>query len=259
MRKDMTVKKLSLFCGILLLALTLASPALSKDLKVSMAFLPNILETPDKGVFVDMIKAIDGVYEGNIERSVYPFPRSMDNVISQKADFHLPMIRNKVVPVESLPYAYTTEKMGDVCFVIYSHKDKPITLKKIQEAKNTKPFPLKLESIGGFLDYFDFPISESIGVENSLKKVNLKRTDAFIFAQEECDFMAKQLKLKNINRELYDNFDDVFVIPKGEKGKEIDTILSACLVKLKSTGDLEKLHRKVHLPYQEWQPHKMGW
>lgn len=259
MKKNIILEKFSLFCGILLLTLALASPALSENLKVSMAFLPDILETPDKGVFVDIIKAIDGVYEGSIERSVYPFPRSIDNVISQKADFHLPMIRNKIVPVESLPYAYTTEKMGNVCFVIYSHKDKPITLKQIQEAKNTKPFPLKIESMGGFLDYFGFPISESVGVENSLKKIDIKRIDAFIFAQEESDFMSKQLKLKNIHREKYDDFDDVFIIPKGQRGKKIDKILSECLVKLRSTGQLEKLHRKVHLPYQEWQPHQMGW
>lgn len=231
----------------------------ARDLKVSMAFLPDILETPDKGVFVDIIRAIDDVYEGNIERNVYPFPRSIDNVITGKADFHIPMIRNKIVPVESLPYAYTTEKMGYVYFVIYSHKDNPITVEKIQKAKNTKPFPLNIESMGGFLDYFDFPISESLGVENSLKKVDLKRADAFIFAQEESDFMTKQLKLENIHREPYDKFDDVFVIPKGEKGKEIDKMLSECLTKLRSTGRLQTLHKKVHVPYQEWQPHEMGW
>jgi polar amino acid transport system substrate-binding protein len=149
--------------------------------------------------------------------------------------------------------------MGYVCFVIYSHKDKPISLKQIQESKNTKPFPLKLESMGGFLDYFDFPISESVGIENSLKKISMKRIDAFIFAQEESDFMTKQLKLKSVHREKYDDFDDVLVIPKGEKGKKIDKILSECLVKLRSTGELQKLHRKVHLPYQDWQPYQMGW
>ncbi|MBU0993126.1 MAG: transporter substrate-binding domain-containing protein [Proteobacteria bacterium] len=231
----------------------------AEDLKVSMAYLPDILETPDKGVFVDIVKSIDDVYEGHIERKVFPFARSMDNVITGKADFHLPMIRNKIVPVESLPYAYTTEKMGDVYFIIYSNTDNPIPLDKIKSAKNEKPFPLRIESMGGFLDYFDFPITESFSVESSLKKVDIKRIDAFIFAQEECDFTVKQLKLKNVHRELYDRFDDVFVIPKGDRGKEIDAILSACIEKLKSTGEMQKLHLKVHLPYQEWQPNEMGW
>ncbi|MBW1783934.1 MAG: ABC transporter substrate-binding protein [Deltaproteobacteria bacterium] len=228
--------------------------ASNRDLTVSMAFLPDILESPDKGVFADLVKAIDDVYDGNIKRKVYPMARSTDNVMTGKADFHLPMIRNKVVPVDSLPYAYTTEKMGDVVFVIYSHKDNPITYEKIQQAKNTKPFPIKVESIRGFADYFDFPISESSALDSSLRKVDMKRVDAFIFAQEESGFTLKQLKLKNVHRDKYDSFDDVFVIPKGAKGKEIDEILSQCIVKLRDSGKLQKLHRKVHLPYQGWQP-----
>lgn len=232
---------------------------IARDLTISMAYLPDILESPDKGVFVDIIKAMDDVYDGKIEKNVYPFPRSLNNVITGNADFHLPMIRNKIVQEASLPYAYSKEKMGDVYFVIYSNKDNPVTLDEIKQAKDKNPFPLKIESILGFLEYFDFPISESTEVENSLKKVDIKRIDAFVFAQEECDFMVKQLKLKNIHRELYDKFDDVFVIPKGPKGEEIDTILSFCIKKLVSTGEMQKLHMKVHLPYQEWQPHKMDW
>lgn len=254
------LKNLS-FLGMALAVLIIFGTGLAsaKSLKVSMAFLPDILETPDKGVFVDLIKAIDEVWEGNIERSVYPFPRSLDNVITGKADFHLPMIRNKVVPVESLPYSYTTEKMGYVVFVIYSHKDNPITYERIQQAKNSRPFPLKIESAGGFTDYFDFPISDSSAIDTSLKKIDMRRLDAFIFAQEESDFITKQLKLKSIHREKYDSFDDVFVIPKGYKGKEIDKILSQCLVELRASGRLQKLHMNVHVPYQVWQPHEMGW
>ena len=229
------------------------------DLKVSMAFLPKILETPDKGVFVDLIKLIDSVYEGKIERSVYPFPRSIDNVVSGKADFHLPMLRNKLLPPDALPYAFTTEKMGDVSIVIYSHKDNPITYETIQKVKDQKPFPYTVECMGGLEGYFECPIQESSGIENSLKKVNLKRLDALLFAQEECDYLIKKLKLKNIHRGLYDKFDDVLIIPKGEKGKEIDKILSSCLAKLKAEGKMDEIYPKIHLPYQEWQPYKMGW
>lgn len=234
--------------------------AKAKDLVVSMAFLPDILESPDKGSFVDIIKAIDDVYEdGIILRKVYPFPRSIQNVIIGNADFHLPMIRNRIVPEESLPYSFTKVKMGDVCFVIYSRKNNPITFERIQGLKGKKPFPLKIESAGGLLIYFDFPITESIGIENSLKKINLGRTDAFIFAQEETDFTLRELKLKHIHRELYDTFDDVFLIQKGNKGKEIDTIISGCLKKLKASGKLQPLYQKVHAPFQTWQPCDMGW
>jgi len=98
------------------------SPASARDLIISMAQLPKILESPDEGIFVDMVKAMDNVYDGKIERKVFPFARSIDNVIKGEADFHLPMIRNTIVPESSLPYAFSTDKTGDVCFVIFSHK-----------------------------------------------------------------------------------------------------------------------------------------
>ena len=231
----------------------------AEEITISMAHLPGILETPDAGPFIDLVKAIDNVYEGTINRGVFPFPRSIDNVVTGKADFHLPMIRNTLINESSLPYAYSTAKMGDVVFVIYSHKSNPISIEKISAAKSQKPFPYKLETSGGFENYFDFPTRTAMAVDSALNKVNLKRIDGFVFAQEECDHVVKQLKLQNIHRELYNKFDDVFIIPKGEAGKKIDTILSNCLSKMKSDGTLQTLHQKVHIDYQQWQPHEMGW
>jgi len=228
--------------------------ASARNLMVSMAYLPGILENADNGVFVDIIKAIDDNFDGKIARQVFPFPQSLDYVIKGRTDFHLPMIRNKLISTDSLPYDYSTEKMGDVCFVIYSNKDNPVTMETIQAVKNKNPIPLKIKSMGGFLDYFDFPIEEAGSVESGLQEVNFKRIDAFIFAQEECDFTLKRFGLKNVHRSLYDYFDDVFVIPKGERGKEVDKILTECLKKLKATGEMKKLHEKVHLAYQDWQP-----
>ena len=252
-------RRFTFWTALLLALMIFSGAAYAKDLKISMAFLPGILESPDKGVFVDFVKAIDAVYDGNIERGVYPFPRSIDNVISGKADFHIPMIRNKLVSEASLPYAYSTAKMGDVVFVIYSHKSNPITVEKISRSKSQKPFPLKIETSGGFESYFDFPIDTAMAVDSALKKVNIKRIDAFIFAQEECDHVTKQLKLSNVHRELYDKFDDVFIIPKGAAGKQVDAILSECMSKMRADGSLDKLHSLVHLDYQQWQPSNMGW
>jgi polar amino acid transport system substrate-binding protein len=248
------------FLPIFLILLLVSSNAIAaEEITISMAYLPGILETPDDGPFVDLIKAIDNVYEGTIKRGVFPFPRSIENVVSGKADFHLPMIRNTLIDLNSLPYAYSTSKMGSVVFVIYSHKSNPITIEKLNAAKSQKPFPYKIETSGGFENYFDFPVSAAMAVDSALKKVDLKRTDGFIFAQEECDHVIKQLKLINVHRELFNNFDDVFIIPKGAAGKRVDDILTSCLEKMKSDGSLQKLHQKVHLDYQQWQPYEMGW
>ena len=244
---------------VLCLIMLFTNGLYAQEITISMAHLPGVLETPNSGPFIDLVKAIDNVYDGTIKRGVFPFPRSIDNVVSGKADFHLPMIRNTLIDQNSLPYAYSTAKMGYVVFVIYSNKSNPITIDKIKAAKSQKPFPYKLETSGGFENYFDFPVHTAMAVDSALKKVNLKRIDGYIFAQEECDHVIKQLKLKNMHRELYYKFDDVFIIPKGEAGKKIDAVLSDCLSKMRSNGTLQALHKKVHIDYQQWQPHEMKW
>jgi len=225
-------------------------------LRSSLAFLPNILESPEKGVFVDLIKAIDNEYPGQIEIEVFPFPRSLNNIITGKADFHMPMIRNKLVSEDSLPYRYVSEIMGYVYFVIYSNKTNPITLEDLKKAEKLKEFPYKIETMRGFEDYFSFSVISSSDVTSSLKKVNLRRADAFIFAQEESDYTVRTLELKEIHREMYDKFDDVMVIPKGIRGEKTDKIISKYIRKLKADGTWQKLHRKVHVPYKRWQPYK---
>lgn len=232
--------------------------ALAQDfptLKSSLAYLPNILESPEKGVFVDLVKEIDKQYPGKIEIKVFPFPRSLSNIVTGKADFHMPMIRNKLVSDDALPYRYAYEIMGYVCFVIYSNRSNPITLDKLKKAEKLNKFPYKVETMRGFKDYFPFPVISSSQVTSGLKKVNLGRTDAFIFAQEESDYTIRTLRLKEIHREMYDKFEDVMVIPKGERGKEIDKTISKYIRILKDNGTWEKLHLKVHVPYIEWQPH----
>lgn len=231
----------------------------AEELRVSMAYIPHVLESPDQGGFIDIIKAMDEVYDGHFTCDVFPFSRSLYNVQSGQADIHIPMIKNKVKPESFLPYAYSSEKIGDVCFVIYSHVNAPVTIALLQQAKKKKPFPLKVESILGFADYFDFPIIETPRIANSLKRINHKRIDAFIFAQEESDFIIRKNRFARIHREFYDAFDDVFVIPKGVRGKYVDHILSDCIRHLRSTGTLKPLYKKVHKPFHFWQPHEMGW
>ncbi len=247
-------------CGILLLILLMASPAMSKDLTVSIALLPNISESPEKGVFIDLIKAMNEAYpEGTFNIGIYPFNRSIDNVVAGKADFHIPMLRNPNIPEEKLPFRYASVSMGKVCFVIYSHKDNPITKEMVEKAKSTNPFPYKVEIYRGLEDFFTFPVQGESSIEQMMQKVAKKRIDACVLAQEEADYVLNQLKLKDIHRESYESFDDVIIIPKGERGDAVDKIVSQSLKTLASNGRLEELHSKIHSPYQDWQPEKMNW
>ena len=92
-----------------------------------------------------------------------------------------------------------------------------------------------------------------------MKKIDAGRIDAFIFAQEESDFVIRNLKLGKIYRAPYQSFDDGIVLAKGPHGDVIDRILTNAVKKLQETGSLQKLYGAVHQPFVEWQPSEMNW
>ena len=256
------MKKVLVFLSIILLLLTFNigfAQDKPRDLVASLAQIPGLADSPGKGAFVDIVKAIAEVYPGKIKIEVFPFERSIKNVLEGRADFHIPILRNPANSALNLPYRYATEKTGSVPIVIYSNKDKIITKKTIDAAiaKGGK-FPYSIEVAGGLESVYPFPCISSNNSEASLLKVQNKRVDAFLFGNE-IDQTVKSLKLKAIHRELYGNFDDAIIIPKGPKGDEIDKILSDCLRKLNASGRLAELYKKVRSPYTDWQPAEMGW
>lgn len=258
------MKKSILLLGITLLLLVcstcFAQDPPARDLIASLAQIPNLADSPDKGVFVDLVKAIDEIYPGKITIKVYPFARSIENVLQGTADFHIPVPRNPDIDNSKLPYRFVTEKLANVTFVIYSNKDKIITRKNINDAlaKGGK-FPYQIEVANGTGALFPFPTTGFIAFAgSSLKKVQSKRIDALI-CSDDADMDVKQLKLKEIHRSFYKYMDDTIMIPKGPKGDELDKILSNCIKKLKASGRLQKIYKDVHPPYIEWQPADMGW
>jgi polar amino acid transport system substrate-binding protein len=247
---------LKLFQMIFWLSLFLTNSVLAKDLHASLGQLPKLIESAEKGEFVDLVKAFGEVYkDGKIQIKVYPFARSVDNATTGKADFHIPMLRHPFLSEEKLPYRYASMKLGDVYFVIYSHKDNPITKEKLDQAKKQTPFPLKIETNEGIREYFDFPNISSNSLEQSIKKIETRRADALVWAQEEADHVVKTLNAQQIHRSYYGVFDDVIVIPKGAKGDETDKILTKIIKDLQASGRLAELHKKVHVPYVDWQPY----
>lgn len=255
------MKKIIHFMGVLLIFMLTSSVCYPKDLTASIALLPGLSNSNGKGPWIDLVKAIDKVYdEGTIKIKTYPMARSIDNVIKGKADFHIPMFRNPIVPESQLPFNFSTEDLGVVTFVIYANKDNPISANSIKQALDKEgEFPYKIKSGNGFESFFRIPILKTNNIESALKMVDEKRIDGLLWAQEEADVELKRLKLKNIKRFFWKNFNDIVVIPKGKRGEEIDKILSAAIRKLNETGELKKLRKKIHVPYVDWQPSEMGW
>ena len=221
-------------------------PTRAADLKVSLAKMPVYAESVDKGVLVDLVKAMAKTSGKSIEIQVVPFNRSIRDVIEGKADFHMPLIKNEIIDEKELDYAYAKEKISDVNFVLYTNKNKPIDRSKLKD--------YKIETDLAHVSYFDFPIKGSTRIDGSLKKVNAGRIDGFIFADSVSDPIIKKEGLNNIHRELYKVFNSDIVLPKGEKGKATDAFLTETIEKMRADGSFDKITAPIVVPYDDWQP-----
>ena len=231
-----------------------------RNLVASLAQLPGLAEGPDKGAFVELVRAMAEIYPGRIRIEVYPFARSFRNMEAGLADFHIPAMRNPEIPADKLAYRYVSEKIGSVALVLYSRSDKPVTRKDVYRAlEQGGPFPYVIEVSAGAEANCAFPAKPTNHFEQSLKKLSDGRIDAIWNAQEETDLVLKRLKLKNIHRSFWGNFDDVIAIRKGPENDALDRTLSGLLRQLRSSGRLGEIYRKVHAPYVEWQPATEGW
>ena len=238
-----------------------AQPATSpRPLVASLAQLPGLAESPDKGAFVELVRAMGALYPGGIRIEVYPFARSFRDMESGLTDFHIPSMRNPEIPADKLSYRYVSEKIGSVAMVLYSRTDKPLTRKDVYTAlQQGGTFPYVIEVSAGAEANCAFPARPTNNYEQSLRKLGDGRIDAIWNAQEETDLVLRQLRLKNIHRSYWGNFDDVIAIRKNVENDELDRTLSGLLRQLRASGRLAEIYRKVHAPYSDWQPVDEGW
>lgn len=217
-----------------------------------LGFLPDLLESPNKGSFIDLVKAIDEEYEeGKIEITVYPLKRAKLGIINGTADINLPALRHPNLDTTKLAYRFSSTPFGKVTHVLYSNINKPISAQMLL-TETSLSRPLVIEAVS---DFFPFPTHNSNQIQQSLEKLSRQRIDGFIWAQEEADQELKRLGLKNIHREYLGEFDDVFIVPNNPHGSRVDAILTAAITKLRESGKLKVLYEKIHRPFDPWQPY----
>ena len=90
-------------------------------------------------------------------------------------------------------------------------------------------------------------------IESGLKKVDLGRSDGWCFAMIETDAVLKKLNLQNIKRWNYKTFEVRIVLPKNDRGKEVNEILSKAIRKLKQNGKYQSIMKVLlNQKYEEW-------
>ena len=235
----------------LLLLLLTSINAVAKDYKMSVGKLPLYSESKDKGILIDVIKAMDKEYkDGHFIIEVYPFGRSIDNVIQGKADVHFPTIGKNIWSKESDAYEKELNKRGirrSSCsltkthFALYSNRAKPkIDISKIQD--------YKIETDSGHTAFFNKNMQGTVCLPCSLKKLSANRIDGLVFASREIDGMIKDGKFKNIRRQNFKIFGSKFILPVGKKGEELDKLLKRLIKKMIVDGTLAKVAK----PYSEY-------
>jgi polar amino acid transport system substrate-binding protein len=239
-------KKVTSFSVIILLLLSFNIYAAGKEFKASIAKMPVISESPEKGVLVFLVKSWAESTGNEIDIKVYPFKRSLTNAISGEADFHFPFIKNPFQNEKDLSFDYSTSVIYDVNFVLYTYKNKTIDRNNLSKYKITTD--------AAHVDYFNFKIGPEYDVANALKKLNIGRIDGFIHADAVVDPVLKQMGLKNIKRELFKVFHVHAVLPKGQKGKDTDMMITEALKKVKASGRYSELMDPIYKPYNNWQP-----
>jgi len=222
----------------------------ARDLKVSLPIIPPLVETKDKGILVDLVKAMAEEYkDGKITWDVFPFPRSLDNVEKGRADFHMPYITPK--NPQKVRFQYSSDTIFKVIIALYTNKNnKEITPKNVTKHK--------VETDEGVKYIFESEIPGIMGspsIESSLQKVDIGRIDAWLMAMPESDMALKKLGLKNIKRWEYGKYDVKAVLPLGQKGKEVDKILSGLIKKLKANGKYQQIMGPIlDQKFDPWQP-----
>jgi polar amino acid transport system substrate-binding protein len=225
--------------------------AQARDLTVSLPFIPPLAETKDKGILVDLVKAMAEEYkDGKLTLiGVFPFPRSLENVEKGKADFHMPYITP--TNPQRIPFTYSTDVIFKVVFILCTNKNN-------KDINPTNLSKYKIETDEGVKYILDAPIPNiggSPSIESSLQKVDMGRIDGFVMAMPETDMALKKLGLKNIKRWEYKKFDVKALLPLGEKGKEVDKILVDLIKKLKANGKYQKIMAPImDQKYDNWQP-----
>lgn len=244
-RRAMMVLCMVFFCLSVFLV-----PAQAKDLKASLpAPLAPLVESKDKGILVDLVKAMAEEYKGGkITWETFPFKRSMENIEKGRADFHMPQLVNPKISADKLPFQFGSDVIFKVVFCLYTNKNN-----KDINPKNVANF--KIETDLGTMDFFDFKVAGSPDIGSSLQKVDLGRIDGFIMAMPESDAALKKLGLKNIKRWEFAKYDVRIVLQKGAEGKETDKILSDLIKKLKANGKYQKIMGPIlDQKFDPWQP-----
>ena len=236
----------SLLFSVFIVLLAVGQAA-CQEVKSCGFFIPVMIENPQKGVFVELVKKTAEVAGLTISIDVLPTKRAIDTFLSGQYDLMFPGLNmqyhgqmERVKPSEELIYVKT-----DFAFV-----------------KKGNPMITSLDQLTGKkIGLTDgYPYSETIIFNNALKfemalndVINIKkltsgRIDVFICEEKSGIGAIKQAETDQVDydpKSPISKQDVYFAFQNTDKGKELEKKFSAALKKLKEDGTFAAIMAKA--------------
>lgn len=244
---------LTIFSGILLVLSAFNVNAATKNLRLTLGAVPGAAErTADgdlHGAFGELAKMLAAAYhEGDLTiLGPSPLPESLARLENGSADAHLPIIDSPFV--SDLPFAFASEPIGRVVFVLYTPANKPAPqLDKLKA--------LNIEVSEGQEQMFADRFNPSNSMADSLRRVDAGELDGFVMEQEAADSYIRQTGLNNIRRQAYHTFTSRIAIHKGADTAELEATFSRLFKEVKGSEGFQKHLHRIHGAYVDWQPYE---
>jgi len=228
--------------------LILATPLAAQTAKVGIAIIPGESEKLTDMIPVAVSSVLNAA-EIKHKIQLYPFSRSLREVVTGKVNLHIPIIESPYVNYNEMAYDLSDTILWRVPFVIYSRADKPAP-----DLNNLGNYKLATELAHQAL--FNFPTLGIPKVKGAIQMVQMGRIDGFIYAAEAVDPIIIELKLNNIRRTLLGNFNVRGAFAKGSAGGDLDKAMARGLkiFKAKNAGLSGKSVWGQN--YTNWQPYE---
>ncbi len=238
----------------------LSSPTTyAQDIKISIARLPVVAETREKGVFVDLAKEIAKEYkDGKVTFALYPFSRSVYNVEIGDADIHLPFIRSDkgAEVLKGMGLEYADEHLNYTPFALY-FKEKNASVEKWIASDFNSEINNNLSIYTDQQHLIFFDSHKFLGkscLPCLIKMLNAGRIDGVIFAAREIDEIISEHNYTGLNSIIFKNFDSSPVLRADKEGRILNKKLSNIILKLRKSGRLAE----VMYSYTEYYRKRFG-
>lgn len=212
------------------------------DVRVSLPLNPPMIVDETHGPLVTMIQAMGASFPQDrvTVTGVFPFARSVQNVIAGRADLHVPLIRNPHVPDAELPYDFTTQSLGFSVFVLYTNRGNP-------QARPDQAGKLSIEVEPDHLALFPHLGRRETPVDSGLRRVAQGSLDAYLCSMDAGDEALKRLGLTTVKRWEFETFMAYGVIAKGTRGGPVDQWFTQAFLRLQAEGKTPESR-----PFVDW-------